>query len=226
MIDYLMYAIDFAVNIDMLLTEIVTNYQYLTYLILFAIIFCETGLVFMPFLPGDTLLFATGTIAALDGNPLNIFTVIALLLTASFLGDNANFFVGRLLGHKLYKSNNRFIKKEYVDRTHVFFERYGGITLVFARFMPVVRTFAPFVAGIGEMNYHRFLAFSIVGNISWVVFFTTLGYFFGNIPIFKENFILVIGLISLVSILPAIITLMKQLMKKQKQKQLTGIKYK
>jgi len=215
MIDYLMYAVDFAVHIDTHLAEIVTKYQYLTYLILFIIVFCETGLVVMPFLPGDTLLFATGTIAAIEGNPLNIITAILLLLAASFLGDNTNYFVGRLLGHKLYSGKNRFIKREYIDRTHGFYEKHGGATLIFARFMPVVRTFAPFVAGVGEMNYHRFILFCIVGNISWVVSFTSLGFFFGNIPVVKDNFVIAIGIITFVSLLPALIAFFKQISSKK-----------
>lgn len=207
---------EYIMNLDQNLAQVVTEYQQLTYIILFIIFFCETGLVVMPFLPGDTLLFAVGTIAANDGNPLNIVTVILLLLAASFLGDNTNFFIGRSIGHKLYKRNFVLVKRDYIDKTHVFYEKYGAVTLVFARFVPIVRTFAPFVAGIGEMNYHRFLMFSIIGNILWVVSFTILGYFYGNIPFVKDNFIATIGVITLLSIMPAIVTIVGKAIKSRK----------
>lgn len=207
---------EYIMNLDQNLALVVTEYQQLTYIILFVIFFCETGLVVMPFLPGDTLLFAVGTIAAIDGNPLNIVTVILLLLAASFLGDNTNFFIGRSIGHKLYKRNFVLIKRDYIDKTHLFYEKYGAVTLIFARFVPIVRTFAPFVAGIGEMNYHRFMMFSIVGNILWVVSFTVLGYFFGNLPIVKDNFIVTIGVITLLSIMPAIVTIVGKAIKNRK----------
>jgi membrane-associated protein len=129
---------------------------------------------------------------------------------AAFVGDNTNFFIGRSIGHKLYKGNNRIIKRKYLDKTHEFYEKYGGITLVFARFTPVVRTFAPFVAGVGEMDYHRFLFYCITGNIAWVLSFTTLGYFFGNLPFVKDNFLLVIGFITLLSVMPAVIALIRK----------------
>ncbi|MBP8850416.1 MAG: DedA family protein [Breznakibacter sp.] len=207
---------DYILHLDKNLAQIVTEYQQLTYIILFIIFFCETGLVIMPFLPGDTLLFAVGTIAAIDGNPLNIVTVIMLLLVASFLGDNTNFFIGRSIGHKLYKRNFVLIKRDYIDRTHLFYEKYGTVTLIFARFVPIIRTFAPFVAGIGEMDYHKFVMNSIVGNILWVVSFSLLGYFFGNMPFVKDNFILTIGVITLLSIMPAIVTLVGKAFKNMK----------
>jgi len=210
MLESLTFIGDYIMNLDQNLALVVTEYQQLTYIILFIIFFCETGLVVMPFLPGDTLLFAVGTIAAIDGNPLNIITVILILLAASFLGDNTNFFIGRSIGHKLYKRNFVLIKRDYIDKTHVFYEKYGAVTLIFARFVPIVRTFAPFVAGIGEMNYHRFVMFSIVGNILWVVSFTVLGYFFGNMPFVKDNFIVTIGVITLLSIMPAIVTIVRK----------------
>lgn len=216
MLETLTAVSEYIMNLDQNLSQVVTEYQQLTYIILFIIFFCETGLVVMPFLPGDTLLFAVGTIAANDGNPLNIVTVILLLLAASFLGDNTNFFIGRSIGHKLYKRNFVLIKRDYIDKTHVFYEKYGAVTLIFARFVPIVRTFAPFVAGIGEMNYHRFLMFSIIGNILWVVSFTILGYFFGNIPFVKDNFIATIGVITLLSIMPAIVTIVGKALKSKK----------
>lgn len=211
-----MFLVDFILHIDKHLAEIVNQYQSWTYLILFLIVFCETGLVVMPFLPGDSLLFATGAIAALDGNPLNILTVVVLLLIAAFVGDNTNFFVGRSIGHKVYEKNYKLIKREYLDKTHAFYEKHGGKTLVIARFMPIIRTFAPFVAGVGSMTYRRFLMFSIVGNVLWVVSFSFAGYFFGNIPLIKKNFTLVIVFIIFVSLLPTLIAVAKQILAKKK----------
>ena len=217
MVDFLLFLVDFILHIDKHLAEIVNQYQTWTYLILFLIVFCETGLVVTPFLPGDSLLFATCAIAALDGNPLNIYTVVILLLIAAFVGDNTNYFIGKSLGHKVYKKNYKLIKREYLDKTHGFYEKHGGKTLVIARFMPIIRTFAPFVAGVGEMSYHRFLLFSIIGNITWVVSFSFAGYFFGNLPMIKSKFTLVIFLIIFVSLLPTLIAVGKQLLAKRKK---------
>lgn len=215
MIDFIKFLFDFILHIDVHLTEIVSNYQVWTYLILFLIIFCETGLVITPFLPGDSLLFAVGTIAALDGNPLNIFTIVILLMLAAFLGDNTNFFIGRYLGTKVYEKNYKLIKREYLDKTHSFYEKHGGKTLIIARFMPIIRTFAPFVAGVGSMTYKRFLMFCIIGNILWVNLFSFAGYLFGNIPLIKKNFSLVVFLIIFISLLPSIYAVLGQLFKKK-----------
>ncbi|NQV03210.1 MAG: DedA family protein [Bacteroidia bacterium] len=205
MLDLLKYLVDFILHIDKHLLQIVTDYQTWTYLILFAIIFMETGFVVTPFLPGDSLLFAAGTIAAMTGNPLSVWVIIPLLITAAFLGDNTNYFIGRFLGHKVYERNYKLIKREYLDQTHKFYEKHGGVTIIFARFMPILRTFAPFVAGVGTMHYIRFISFSILGNILWVTLFSLAGYFFGNIPLIKNNFTIAILAVIFVSILPMII---------------------
>jgi membrane-associated protein len=170
----------------------------------------ETGFVVTPFLPGDSLLFAAGTIAAMPGNPLNIVYIIPLLITAAFAGDNTNYFIGRFLGHKVYERNYRLIKREYLDKTHVFYEKHGRITIIIARFIPIIRTFAPFVAGVGTMHYIRFVSFSILGNIIWVGLFSLAGYFFGNIPVIKNNFTIAIFTIIFVSVLPIIITAVRK----------------
>jgi membrane-associated protein len=211
------FFIDFVLHIDKHLVEIVTNYQSWTYVILFVIIFCETGLVVTPFLPGDSLIFAAGAVAAMDGNPLNIFFMIPMILVAAFLGDNTNYFIGRFLGTKVYEKDYKLIRRKYLDETHAFYERHGGKTLVIARFMPIIRTFAPFVAGVGTMKYQRFLMFCVVGNLLWVNIFGFAGYFFGNIPTVKENFSLVVFAIIFVSFVPPIFAFIKQLIKHRKE---------
>jgi len=209
--------VDFILHIDKHLAEIVNQYQSWTYLILFIIVFCETGLVVTPFLPGDSLLFAAGTIAALDGNPLNVYTIAGLLMVAAIVGDNTNYFIGKLLGHKVYEKDYKLIKRKYLDKTHSFYEKHGGKTLVIARFMPIIRTFAPFVAGVGEMSYRRFITFCLIGNILWVNAFTFAGYAFGNVPVIKRNFTLVIFFIIFISLLPTLIAVAKQLLAKRKK---------
>ena len=208
------YLTDFVLHIDKHLLEIVSNYQTWTYLILFLVIFMETGLVVTPFLPGDSLLFAAGTIAAMPGEPLQMLPLVILLICAAFGGDNTNYFIGRFLGHKVYEKNYRLIRKEYLDKTHTFYEKHGGKTLIIARFMPIIRTFAPFVAGVGRMTYIRFISFSIFGNVLWVILFTLGGYFFGNIPVIKNNFTLAILAIIFISLLPMIITFIQRLFKR------------
>ncbi len=160
MSDLFHFFIDFVIHIDRHLLEIVTNYQSWTYAILFIIIFCETGLVVTPILPGDSLLFAAGAVAAMEGNPINIYVLVILMLMAAMIGDNTNYFIGKFLGKKVYEKNYRLIKRKYLDDTHAFYEKHGGKTLIIARFMPIIRTFAPFVAGVGKMTYqpvHRIL---------------------------------------------------------------------
>ncbi|MBI3163062.1 MAG: DedA family protein [Chloroflexi bacterium] len=191
-------AIDLFLHLDEYLQEIIVNYGAWTYGILFLVIFVETGLVVMPILPGDSLLFAAGTFAALGS--FNVWGLIGLLIVAAVLGDAVNYSIGHYLGERAY--NIKWIKKEYLDETHAFFEKHGGKAIFLARFVPIVRTFAPFVAGIGRMSYAYFATYNIVGGISWVVIFTLLGYFFGNIPFVKKNFELVIIVIILVSVLP------------------------
>ena len=210
MMDFLHLLLDFILHIDKYLNEWVSTYQTWTYLILFIIIFCETGLVVTPFLPGDSLLFAAGTIAAMDGHPLNVAILIIVVILAAFSGDNTNFFIGHLIGKTVYEKNYKLIKREYLDKTHAFYEKHGGKTLVIARFMPIIRTFAPFVAGVGEMKYFRFIPFSIIGNLLWVFSFILAGYFFGNIDFVKKNFTLVILTIIFISLLPPVVAIIKQ----------------
>jgi membrane-associated protein len=207
--EYLRFFIDFVLHIDRHLFEIVSQYQTYTYLILFIIVFCETGLVVTPFLPGDSLLFAAGTIAAMPGQPIDIKLVILTFFVAALSGDNTNYWTGRFLGHKVYEKNYRLIKRKYLDKTHTFYEKHGGKTIIIARFMPIIRTFAPFVAGIGTMKYVRFFSFSVLGNIIWTFLFCLTGFFFGNIPFIQKNFTMVILAIILISLLPPVIAVLK-----------------
>lgn len=204
MIDLLTQFFDFIRHLDVHLENIIQNYQLTTYFILFAIIFCETGLVITPFLPGDSLLFAAGAIIAKVG-VLNVWILIPLLIAAAILGDNANYFFGRFLGGKVYTREYWFIKRKYIDQTQEFYAKHGGKTLIVARFMPIVRTFAPFVAGVGKMDYSRFIRNCVLGGILWVASVTLAGYFFGQIPIIKNNFeVVVFGIIG-VSLVPVFI---------------------
>jgi membrane-associated protein len=195
------FALDLFLHLDKHLAEIIATYGTWTYGLLFLVIFMETGFVVTPFLPGDSLLFAAGTFAALGS--LNISYVAGLLMAAAILGDTANYWIGHHLGERAYHS--RWIKKEYLDRTHAFFEKHGGKTIFLARFVPIVRTFAPFVAGVGRMSYGYFLSYNVFGGIVWVSLFTFAGYFFGNIPVIKHNFSFVILAIILISVLPMVI---------------------
>ena len=198
--EFLKSAIDLFLHLDEYLQIIITDYGAWTYGILFVVIFVETGLVVMPFLPGDSLLFAAGTFAALGS--FNVWGLIALLSVAAVLGDAVNYSIGHYLGERAYSI--KWIKKEYLDQTHAFFEKHGGKAIFLARFVPIVRTFAPFVAGIGKMSYAYFATYNIVGGVTWVFLFTLLGYFFGNIPFVKKNFELVIIVIILISVLPMV----------------------
>ncbi|MEO8087560.1 MAG: DedA family protein [Bacteroidota bacterium] len=205
--DLLHQLIDFIAHIDVYLQEWVKNYHNLTYLILAIIIFCETGFVFTPFLPGDSLLFAAGALAGAGSLSLSLLLII--LFVAAFAGDNTNYFIGNFIGHKIINAKRKLIKQEYLDRTHNFYEKHGGKTVIIARFMPIIRTFAPFVAGLGSMTYRRFLLFCIVGNLLWIVSFLTVGYLFGNIPIIKHNFTLVVFGIIILSLLPMVIAFIR-----------------
>ena len=211
--DTIKYLIDFILHIDQHLIEIMAQYQVWTFLILFAIVFCETGLVVTPFLPGDSLLFASGAIIA--GSQFHIYTLILILWSAGFIGDNVNYLFGRFLGVKVYEKNYRFIKRKYLIRTRQFYELHGGKTIVIARFMPIIRTFAPFVAGVGRMRYRRFVAFSFLGNALWVHTFCLAGFFFGNIPVVKNNFTLVIMAIIVISFLPPFLAFLKEKYRKE-----------
>ena len=196
--------LDFFIHLDHHLGTIIQNYGTWTYLIVFLIIFCETGLVVTPFLPGDSLLFALGTFAAIGS--LNIVWLIVLLSTAAILGDSVNYWIGHLLAPRVFRNENiRFIKREYLERTQAFYAKYGGKTIIIARFVPIIRTFAPFLAGVGSMSYGRFLIYNVAGGVLWVCLFVPAGYFFGNLPIVRKNFTLVIFAIIIISILPAVI---------------------
>ena len=201
----LKYFIDLFLHLDTHLSAITNEYGLLTYFLLFAIVFCETGLVVTPFLPGDSLIFATGALAA--SGSLKLSTVLIILCIAAIAGDTVNYQVGHLLRNKVTSHENmRFIKKEHLNRTQVFFEKYGVKTIIIARFIPIVRTFAPFVAGVGTMPYSTFISYNIIGGVSWVAAFLFGGYFFGNLQVVKDNFSLVILGIIFVSLLPGVIT--------------------
>ncbi len=220
MADLFHFFIDFILHIDRHLVEIVSNYRSWAYAILFLIIFCETGLVVTPFLPGDSLLFAAGAVTAMEGNPINIYVLVLLMMLAAFTGDNTNYFIGRYLGTKVYEKDYRLIKRKYLDETHAFYEKHGGTTLIIARFMPIIRTFAPFVAGVGTMKYQRFLAFCIAGNILWVNLFSFAGFFFGNIPAVRRNFSLVVFAIIFVSFIPPVYAFVKQLILQRRSRKM------
>lgn len=194
---------DIIMHLDTHLLVLVHDYGMWVYAILSLIIFAETGLVIVPFLPGDTLLFMAGTLCGMEA--LQLQWVMPLLMLAAFSGDNTNYWIGRLLGMRLVnRANGRFIKREHLDKTHAFYEKHGGKTIIFARFMPVIRTFAPFVAGIGLMRYRLFVMFSALGSFAWISSLTLAGYFFGNIPVVKDNLTLIVIGIVVVSLLPAI----------------------
>ncbi|MEX0890681.1 MAG: DedA family protein [Gemmatimonadota bacterium] len=201
--EWIAALVDFIFHIDVHLDEIIRAYGLWTYAILFAIVFVETGLVIMPFLPGDSLLFAAGTFAARGS--LNPGTLTGLLIVAAVLGDTVNYWIGHFLAPRISTGRVRFVNQQHLARTHAFFEKHGGKTIVLARFIPIVRTFAPFVAGVGAMDYARFLAYNVGGAIAWVCLFVWAGYFFGNIPTVEENFTLVIMAIILLSVLPGVV---------------------
>lgn len=211
--DFITALIDFILHIDRHLAEIVQTYGMWTYLILFLIIFCETGLVVTPFLPGDSLVFVIGALGASGALDIKLITI--LLIIAAIGGDTLNYHIGKLIGDKAFKiKDGKFFKKEYLERTHAFYERHGGKTIILSRFIPIIRTFAPFVAGIGSMTYWRFISYNIIGGLAWVLLFITGGYIFGNIPVVKHNFTLVIMAIIVISILPGIIAYLKNKVKK------------
>jgi membrane-associated protein len=200
--------IDLIVHLDAHLSELIRTYGLWTYLILFVVIFCETGLVITPFLPGDSLLFAAGSFAALGD--LKVVWLFVILAVAAILGDTVNYWIGHRIGPRIFqREKSRFFKKEYLDRTHAFYEKHGGKTIIIARFVPIIRTFAPFVAGIGRMSYGKFLGYNVIGGIGWVAIFVFGGYLFGNIPFVKKNFSLVIIAIILVSLLPGIVEFLR-----------------
>ena len=200
--DLLAAFIDIVLHLDAHLLKLTVDYGVWVYAILFLIIYCETGLVVMPFLPGDSLLFVAGALCGLGA--LRLEWLMPLLMLAAFSGDNTNYWIGRLIGMRLLKRTNGLIKREHIDKTHAFYEKHGGKTILFARFLPIVRTFAPFVAGIGLMRYRLFMLFSALGSLVWIGSLTVAGYFFGNIPVIKNNLTLMILGIIVISFLPAI----------------------
>ncbi|MBU2573964.1 MAG: DedA family protein [Elusimicrobia bacterium] len=202
--EFLLKFADLFLHLDKYLGLVIQNYGNWTYLILFLIIFCETGLVVTPLLPGDSLLFAIGTFCALGY--LDIWKTLALLSVAAVLGDTVNYAIGHYIGPKVFHyKDSRIFKKEYLQKTHEFYEKYGGKTIIIARFVPIVRTFAPFVAGVGAMSYGKFLLYNVGGGLLWVFSLTLTGYYFGNIPVVKENFTLVILVIIIISVMPGVI---------------------
>jgi membrane-associated protein len=198
--DLLRSVIDLFLHLDQHLSRVIADYGVWTHLILFLIVFAETGLVVTPFLPGDSLLFAAGTFAAMGS--LDLWLVVVLLIAAAILGDTVNYWVGAWVGPKAFSGNIRFLRKDYLDRTHAFYEKHGGKTVILARFVPIIRTFAPFVAGVGAMTYPKFITYNVVGAVLWVGLFVPAGYFFGNIPAVRKNFTLVILAIIALSVLP------------------------
>ncbi|MEN6405440.1 MAG: DedA family protein [Thermoguttaceae bacterium] len=201
--DWITYFVDLFLHLDKHLGDVISHYGVWTYLILLAVIFCETGLVVTPFLPGDSLLFAAGAFSATGAlDPLWLFL---LLSVAAVLGDTVNYWIGAWIGPRAFSGNVRFMKKEYLDRTHAFYEKYGGKTIIIARFVPIVRTFAPFVAGVGAMSYGRFIVYNIVGGVAWVALFVFGGYWFGNLDFVRKNFSIVVLAIILISVMPMVV---------------------
>ena len=205
--DLIRTAVDFFLHLDKHLAEIIANYGIWTNLILFLIVFAETGLVVTPFLPGDSLLFAAGTFAALGS--LDPGLLVLLLSIAAILGDTVNYWVGSYIGPRAFTGEIRWLKKEYLERTHAFYEKHGGKTIILARFIPIIRTFAPFVAGVGAMTYSRFLLYNVVGGIVWVTLFVLAGYFFGNLPAVRQNFSYVILAIIALSVMPIVVEFLR-----------------
>jgi membrane-associated protein len=203
--EYIEFLIDFVLHIDKHLAKLVATYDTWVYVILFLIIFCETGLVVTPFLPGDSLLFVAGTLAAFPGNDLNVFLLAGVLIVAAILGDSANFEIGKYFGSRLFsKPDSKLFKQNYLQKTHEFYEKYGGKTIVLARFVPIVRTFAPFVAGMGRMTYKYFITYNVLGGIVWVLLFIFMGYFVGNLSWVQNNLKLLIVAIIIISVLPPV----------------------
>ena len=207
--------IDFIIHIDKHLADIISQYHGLTYLILFAIIFAETGFVVTPFLPGDSLLFASGALIAGGDTGLSIYVLALILIAAAFTGNTVNYLLGGYLGPKVFKEDNKILKLEYYTQTHAFFEKHGAVAVIFSRFMPIIRTIAPFVAGVSGMPFLKYSLYNIIGGTSWILVFLFAGYFLGNVPFFKAHFALVGVVIILVSIVPPIYATIKSRMGKK-----------
>jgi membrane-associated protein len=207
--EFITFLIDFILHIDVHLAEMAAAYGPWLFLILFLIIFCETGLVVTPFLPGDSLLFVTGAIAATGA--FDIHLMVLTLVLAAILGDTANYHIGRVVGLKVFdRPDSRIFKRKYLDKTHAFYEKHGGKTIIIARFAPIVRTFAPFVAGVGAMGYKRFLSYNVIGAVAWVGSFSYVGYLFGNLPFVKKNLSILILAIVVISLMPAVMEFIRQ----------------
>ncbi|EKN5948761.1 DedA family protein [Yersinia enterocolitica] len=203
--EFIRFVIDFILHIDVHLAELVAQYGVWAYGILFLILFCETGLVVTPFLPGDSLLFVAGALASLPSNDINVHIMVALMVTAAILGDAINYTIGRVFGEKLFSNpDSKIFRRSYLDKTHQFYEKHGGKAIILARFVPIIRTFAPFVAGMGKMSYRHFAAYNVIGALVWVLLFTYAGYWFGNMPFVQDNLKLLIVAIIVVSILPGV----------------------
>lgn len=207
--------IDLFLHLDRYLGEVIRNFGTWTYALLFLVIFMETGFVVTPFLPGDSLLFAAGALTAATG-AMDIKLLYIIVAVAAVLGDTVNYWIGHFIGPRVFSDNIRWLKKEYLERTHEFYEKHGGITIILARFIPIIRTFAPFVAGVGRMTYGHFITYNFVGGIFWTAIFTFGGYFFGNIPFVKNNFSLVVVAIIVISVIPAVVEVIKSRRKKVK----------
>jgi membrane-associated protein len=207
--DWLGGAMDLLLHVDRHLDELIRQYGAWSYLVLFVVIFCETGLLVTPFLPGDSLLFAAGALAGRSESALDPTVLFVVLSAAAIIGDTVNYWLGSYVGPRAFSGNVRFLKKKYLDRTHEFYERHGGKTIILARFVPIIRTFAPFVGGIGAMSYGRFLAYNVVGGVAWVALFVYGGYFFGSIEVVQKNFTLVVLAIIVISVLPMVIEFLK-----------------
>jgi membrane-associated protein len=214
--DTILMLIDFVLHMDKYLPAIVQALGIWTYLALFFVIFMETGFVVTPFLPGDSLLFAAGAIAAVSNGGLNVVTLYIVLAAAAVLGDTANYWIGHYVGPRAFSGSIRFLKKEYLDRTQAFYEKHGGKTILLARFVPIVRTFAPFVAGVGKMRYSYFISYNVFGGLLWTALFIFGGYFVGNLEFIKNNFSLVVILIILISIMPGVVEVVKARMQASK----------
>jgi membrane-associated protein len=213
--EFIELAIDFVIHLDKYLEVIIKTFGIWSYLVLFVVIFIETGLVITPFLPGDSLLFAAGALAAIGA--FEVVPLFILLAVAAILGDTANYWIGHYFGPRVFNEKIRFLKKEYLEKTQAFYEKHGGKTILLARFVPIVRTFAPFVAGVGKMRYGYFISYNVFGGILWTAIFIFAGYFFGNIPLVKDNFSIVIIAIVLVSVLPAVYEYLKERAKTKKE---------
>ena len=212
------FLIDFILHIDQHMVEMVRDYHAWTYAILFVIIFCETGLVVTPFLPGDSLLFVAGAIAAQPNMPITVHLLALIVFAAAVLGDSSNYAIGHFFGRRLFSNpNSKIFKQSYLDKTHEFYKKYGGKTIILARFVPIVRTFAPFVAGMGKMHYYYFMVYNVVGGALWVAIFCYAGFFFGDLPFVQHNLKLLIVAIIVISVLPAVVEVIREKMKLKKE---------